>query len=255
MGKLDPSKVTETSLDRPDEGGERLSQRRTARKHWQQNAFKNSTVVPRNPRELTGEPMTEDRKNYISKSLFQRHGETQGSSECLRASSRHMTTCRERFEQLINPNATDVVPVIPSAVGGSKQPDTPKHVEDNPVFSSTKRAHAIHPPVPQILSQLRVEKENMPVPEDAMEAQPDVEMETELVRSGTRRASSTWKEFADKINMDVWILLVSAADVTLMKFWRQLPESDQNPHRCKSAKCSSGVAVTKGHSWRQSSAR
>ena len=32
-----------------------------------------------------------------------------------------------------------------------------------------------------------------------------------------------------------WILLVSAADVALMEFWRQLPESDQNPHRCKSA--------------------
>ena len=43
---------------------------------------------------------------------------------------------------------------------------------------------------------------------------------------------STWKH--------VWILLVCAADVTLMKFGRQLPESDQNPHKCKSAKCSSG---------------
>ena len=43
--------------------------------------------------------------------------------------------------------------------------------------------------------------------------------------------------------------------MTLMKFWRQLPESDQNPHRCKIAKCSSGVADTKGHPWRQSSAR
>ena len=72
-------------------------------------------------------------------------------------------------------------------------------------------------------------------------AQPDVEMGTESMRSGTKRpvrrgrivqTRSTWKH--------VWILLVCAADVTLMKFGRQLPESDQNPHKCKSAKCSSG---------------
>ena len=107
------------------------------------------------------------------------------------------------------------------------------------MFSSAKRAHAIHPPVPQILSQLRVEMEMMPVPEDAMEAQPDVDMGTESVRSGAKRSSSTWED---------------CADVTL-KFWRQLPESDQNPHRCKSAKCSSGVADTKSHPCRQSSAR
>ena len=68
MGKLDPSKATETSLDRTDEGGERLPQRRMARNQWQQDAFTNFTGVPRNPRELTGEPMTEDRENYISKS-------------------------------------------------------------------------------------------------------------------------------------------------------------------------------------------
>ena len=54
----------------------------------------------------------------------------------------------------------------------------------------------------QILSQLRVEMEMVPVPEDAMEVQPDVEMETESVRSGTKRASSTWEDCADKINME-----------------------------------------------------
>ena len=42
----------------------------------------------------------------------------------------------------------------------------------------------------------------MPVPEDAMEAQPDVEMVTESVRSGIKRASSTWEDCADKINME-----------------------------------------------------
>ena len=68
--------------------------------------------------------------------------------------------------------------------------------------SSVKRAHAIHPPVPQILSQLFVEMEMMPMAEDAMEAQPDVEMETEPVRSGTKRISSTWEDCADKMNME-----------------------------------------------------
>ena len=73
------------------------------------------------------------------------------------------------------------------------------------MFSSAKRAHAIHPPVPQILSQLRVEMEMMPVPEDAMEAQPDVEMGTESVRSGTKKASSTWEDCADKINTEACV--------------------------------------------------
>ena len=42
----------------------------------------------------------------------------------------------------------------------------------------------------------------MPVPEDVMEVQPDVEMGTESVRSGTKRASSTWEDCADKVNME-----------------------------------------------------
>ena len=102
-----------------------------------------------------------------------------------------------------------MTPVIPSTVEESSpagdavstrqqhatQLDTSKHVhqraEVNPMFSSAQGAHAIHPPVSQILSHLRVELEMMPVPEDAMEAQPDVEMRTESVRGGTKRASST----------------------------------------------------------------
>ena len=35
-----------------------------------------------------------------------------------------------------------------------------------------------------------------------MEAQPVVEMGTESVRSGTKRASSTWEDCADKISME-----------------------------------------------------
>ena len=182
MGKLDPSKATETSLDRTDEDGERLPQRRTARKQWQQDAFTNFTGVHRNPRELTGEPMTEDRKSYISKSPIQRYGETPGCSECLGASSRHTSGRGESFDCVVQ---FEAVQHIHQTAG------TKRGAEDHWMCSSVKRAHAIHPPVPQILSQLRVEKEMMPVPEDAMEAQPDVETGTEPVRGGTKRASLT----------------------------------------------------------------
>ena len=86
--------------------------------------------------------MASNKKRYITKSLIQQHGETPSSSACLGASSQHTTKCRERFERLINPNATDVIPVIPSAVedpklagGGTSmeqqhatQPDTTQHV-------------------------------------------------------------------------------------------------------------------------------
>ena len=85
MGKLDPSKATDTSLDRTDEDGKRFPQRRTARKQWQQNAFTNLT-------------MTENRKKYISKSLIQRYGETPGCSECLGASSRHTSGQRKSLD-------------------------------------------------------------------------------------------------------------------------------------------------------------
>ena len=163
MGKLDPSKATETSLDRTNGDGERLPWRRTARKQWQQHAFTNFTGVPRNPRELTSEPMTENRKNYISRSLIQRYGETPACSECLGASSRHTWGRRESYDCVVQ---FEAVQHIHQTAG------TKRGAEDHPMFSSAKRAHAIHPPVPQILSQLRVEKEMMPVPEDAMEAQP-----------------------------------------------------------------------------------
>ena len=149
----------------------RIARTRTAtgcfRGAWRENNGSKTHSQTRNPRELTGEPMTEDRKNYISKSPIQRYGETPGCSECLGASSRHTTTCRERFERLINPNGTDVIPVIPCAVGDpspagdaasteqrhATQPDTSKHVhqavgtkggaEDNPMTSSAKRAHTL----------------------------------------------------------------------------------------------------------------
>ena len=182
MGKLDPSKATEISLDRTDEDGERLLQRRTARKQWQQNAFTNFTGVSRNPRELTGEPMTENRKKYISKSLIQKNGETPGSSECLGASLRHTSGRRESLDRA---DQFEAVQHIHQTAG------TKRGAEDHPMFSPAKRAHAIHLRVPQILSQLHVEMEMMSVPEDAMEPQPDVETGTEPVRRSTKRVSST----------------------------------------------------------------
>ena len=186
MGKLDPNKATETSMDRTNEDGERLPQRRTTRKQWQRNAFADFTGASRNPRELARELMTENRKKYISKSLIRRHGETPGCLECLRVSSRHMT-CQ------------DVEKVL-TVWSSSRQCNTSirllgmkRGAEDHPMFSSAKRAHAIHLPEPQILPRLRVEMEMMPVPEDAMESQPDVETGTEPVRSGTTQTNSTWK--------------------------------------------------------------
>ena len=92
MGKFDPSKATETSLDRTDEDGEPLLQRRTTTKHWQQKAVTNLTGLPRNPRELTGELMTESKKKYISKSFIQRN------AAMLRVLSRHTSGQRESFD-------------------------------------------------------------------------------------------------------------------------------------------------------------
>ena len=169
MAKLNSSEATETSLDSTNRDGERMPRRRATRKQWQRNAFTNFTGVPRNPRKLARELMTENRKKCISTFTIQRYGETPGSSECLRALSRRTTPCRERFERLINPNATDVTSVIPSAAGDPSpagdavstrqqhetQFDTLKHVHQSvgvkrgadadPMFSSAKRTHEIHP--------------------------------------------------------------------------------------------------------------
>ena len=137
---------------------------RTRDKQWQRDAFTTFVGVPWNPRGLAVEaPVASSRKKYITKSLVQQHGETPGCSACLRVSSQHMATCRDRFERLINPNATDVIPVIPSVVGDpgptvdvsstgqrhATQPGTLKRqavgmkrgAEDNPTSSSAKRAH------------------------------------------------------------------------------------------------------------------
>ena len=110
-------------------------------------------------------------------------------------SSQHTAACRERFERLINPNATDVIPVIPSVVGDpsstgdvastgqwqATQPDTSKRqavgmkrgAEDNPMSSSAKRAHTKKKELSQTLPQPDVEMGTasvpVPVPEDAME--------------------------------------------------------------------------------------
>ena len=143
---------------------------RTARKQWQRNAFTNFTGVPRNPRELTGQKtVRRDSRQLRVLGSLSRH--TPGRRESLDRAT--------QFEAMKHTHQT----------AGTK-----RGAEDHPVFSSAKKAHAIHPPVPQILSQLHVEMEMMSVPEDAMKAQPDVEMGTESVRRGTKRTSSTWED-------------------------------------------------------------
>ena len=100
-----------------------------------------------------------------------------------------------KIERLINPNATDVIPVIPSVVGDpsptgdvastgqrhATQPDTLKRqavgmkrgAEDNPMSSSAQRADTHPPQLSQILPQPDVEMGTasvpVPVPEDALE--------------------------------------------------------------------------------------
>ena len=113
----------------------------------------------------------------------------------------------ERYEQLINPYATDVIPAIPSAVEDPKpaggettmqqratQPGTVQHArqfvgtrrgaEDNQVLSSAKRSHTPPPPLSEILPQPHVEMETGSTPGDEMEVnalceeridQPDME--------------------------------------------------------------------------------
>ena len=223
MPKLEPRWATGAFLGRTDESDEvivgtavgiefvRSFRRRTRDKQWQRDAFTTFIGVPWNPRGLAVEaPMASSRRRYITKSLVQQHGETPGCSACLGVSSQHTATCRERFERLINPNATDVIPVIPNVVGDpsptgdvastgkrqATQSDTLKRqavglkrgAEDNPMSSSAKKAHTPPPQLSQILPQPDVEMETasvpVPVPEDAMEVnalceetvdQPDME--------------------------------------------------------------------------------
>ena len=93
----------------------------------------------------------------------------------------------------------------------------------------------------------------MSVSEDAMKAQPDVERGTESLQRSTKRTRLTWEDCADKINKEVCLdVLVSAADV--MKFWRQLLESDENPHKAR-LRSVQASQIQKVIPWRQSSAR
>ena len=177
MAKLEPRWATGTFLGRTDESDEvivetavgvefaRSVRRRTRHKQRQRDAFTTFIGVPWNPTGLAVEaPMASNRRRYITKSLVQQHGETPDCPACLEVSSQHTTKCRERFERLINPNATDAIPALPSAVEDpgpagdetslkqehATQPYTAQHVrqtagrkrgaEDNPMSSSTKRA-------------------------------------------------------------------------------------------------------------------
>ena len=79
------------------------------------------------------------------------------------------------------------------------------HLEDNPMFSPAKRACAIPPPVPRILTQPDIRKETVPLPvlEDAMEVDFDAGVEPASVRRGAKRASSMCEERANQTDMEV----------------------------------------------------
>ena len=150
--------------------------------------------MPRNPREWTG---GDDRKQEEIH-LKVPHPKIRRDARELRVFgsliATHVRTSRK---------SCPCGPVRGSATHPSDCWDEERSGGSSDVSVSKERAHAIHPPSTQILSQLHVDMEMMSVTEDATEAQPDVEMGAESVRRGTTRTSSTWEDCADKINMEV----------------------------------------------------
>ena len=158
MAKLEPRWATGTFLGRTDESDEvivgaavgvefaRSFRRRTRDKQWQRDAFTTFIDVPWNPRGLAVEtPVASNRRRHITKSLVQQHGETPGCSASLGVSSKHTTKCRERFERLINPNATDVECCGRSksgwrwSVSRAAACDTARHIETRSSNCSNKK--------------------------------------------------------------------------------------------------------------------
>ena len=208
MAKLEPRWITGTFLGRTDESDEvivgtaagiefaRSFRRRTSNKQWERDAFTTFIGVPWNPRVLAVEaPMASSKRRYITKAFIRQHGETPGCAACLGTASQHTAKCRERFERMINPSATEEVPATPSPADEIQQPDggaapmqqqqqaiesstglfvqqasgTKRGMEDGPAPPSAKRSHT-PPPVPsQISPQPDVEMSERRVPDDAME--------------------------------------------------------------------------------------
>ena len=192
--------------------------------------------------------MASNRRRYITKSLVQQHGETPGCSACLGVSSQHTTKCRERFERLINPNATDVIPAIPSAVedpspagGGASvdqqhatQPDTSKHVRQtvgremrcggqSDVFVSKQSSHT-HTP------------------------------------SSCRSQMSKWGQCRCRCQKMQWRSTRCLRSLLIRPTWkrfsmRQSLEPELGSHRCKSSECSNGNASPRNHPMKKSSGR
>ena len=194
----DPSKTTETSLDRTDEDGERLPQRRTTRKQWQENAFTNLTEVltevPRNPIELTGEPVTERQEEIHPQSLPTKD-----------------TTRRQAAQSAWEPHRDtrqDVEKVL-TVWSSSRQRNTSirlleRRERRRSIRCSRQQRELMRFTLRYTRScrSCMLRWRWMSVSEDAMKAQPDVEIGTESVQRGTKRASSTWEDCADKINME-----------------------------------------------------
>ena len=224
----------------------RSFRRCTRDKQWQRDAFTTFISVPWDPRGLAVEaPMASSRRRYITKSLVQQHVETPGCSVCLGVSSQHTTTCRERFERLINPNATDVIPAIPSAVGDpspagdaasteqrhATQPDTSKHVHRREVRRTIQclrqQRELTHP----VLRCPRSCRSQMLKWERCRYRCQCQKMRWKSMCCVKRLLfRPTWKHFS--------MHLVSSMITTLVKSWimmRQLLESELSSQRCKSS--------------------
>ena len=177
MAKLEPRWATGTFLGRTDESDEVIVEqqsgsslsfrRRTRDEQWQRDAFTTFMSVPWNPRGLAVEgPMASSRRRYITKSLVQQHGEAVQHAWEFHRSTHNLP---RKIRAADHPNATEVIQVIPSAVGDpspasdaasteqrhATQPDTSKHVRQAVGMSrgaEDNRASPEKPPNEKVIS-------------------------------------------------------------------------------------------------------
>ena len=275
MAKLEPSWATGTFLGRTDESDEvivgtagvefaRSFRRRTRDKQWQHDAFTTFMGVPWNPRGLAVEAPMAAAGGGTSQS-------PSSNSTARRQTVQHTwefhRSTRQRAEK--DPNATDVIPAIPSAVGDPSQAsdaasteqkrgtqsDMSKHVhqavgmkrgaEDNPMSSSAKRAHT------PLLRCPRCCRSQMSKWGQCRYRCWCQKMQWRSLHCVKRLLiRPTWQRLS--------VQPVSFMISTLVKSWtvmRQLLESELSSHRCKSSECLDGNASLRNHPMRMSSAR
>ena len=121
--KLEPRWATGTFLGRTDESDEVIVGTAVGVEFAWSEAHERQTMAARRIQDIhrcaletkrTGGGSSDGKQQEEVHHIVQQHCETPGCSACSGVSSQHTTMCRERFEHLINPYATDVIPAIPS---------------------------------------------------------------------------------------------------------------------------------------------